>query len=79
MLDELAAGRFDAVATGLYVTSERAKRVAFAQPAAWVGQGLLVAGGNPRGLHSYADAEGHVDVVLAALAGSVEAEWLGRE
>ena len=79
LLDELAAGRFDAVATGLYVTSELAKRVAFAQPAAWVGPGLLVAGGNPRGLHSYADAEGQVDVVLAALAGSVEAEWLGRE
>lgn len=78
LIAELEAGRFDVIAAGLFVTEERAKRVAFSRPTASVGPGLLVQRGNPHRLHAYADAVERAGVKLAALAGAVEAEELKR-
>ena len=72
LIPELEAGRFDAIAAGLFVTEERRRRVAFSRPTARVGAGLLVARGNPHRLHAYGDATLRPNIKIAALRGSVE-------
>lgn len=76
LADELEAGRFDVVAAGLFVTTERAKHMSFSRPVFEVKPGLLVKAGNPLGLHSYADVTAQPEVRVAVLAGSVEADLL---
>ena len=78
LIPELEAGRIDVIAAGMFITPERARRVAFSEPIFHVSQALLVARGNPRGLHAYRDAAGRPGVRIAALSGSVEAELLRR-
>ncbi|NTV62864.1 MAG: transporter substrate-binding domain-containing protein, partial [Oscillochloris sp.] len=52
LIPELEEGRFDLIAAGMFITPDRAQRVAFSQPTFHVKQGLLVLVGNPYGLHS---------------------------
>lgn len=72
LIAELEAGRLDVIAAGMFITPERAERVAFSVPTFQVRQGLLVSRGNPHRLHSYAQAAGTAGVRVAVLAGSVE-------
>jgi polar amino acid transport system substrate-binding protein len=76
LIPALLAGRCDVVAAGLFVTKERARRVAFSRPTLHVPQGLLVRVGNPAGLRSYEQAVAAPRARLAAVAGSVEESWL---
>ncbi len=76
LIPALETGRCDVVAAGLFVTAERARRVAFSRPTLHVPQGLLVRAGNPWDLHSYAQAAADRRLRLAAVADSVEAAWL---
>jgi polar amino acid transport system substrate-binding protein len=76
LLTGLEMHRFDVVAAGMFVTPERAARVAFSQPTFHALQALLVRRGNPRGLHSYADAAAAAGVTIAVVAGSVETHLL---
>ncbi len=78
LLAELEAERIDLIAAGMFTTPERARRVAFSLPTFQVRQGLLVAKGNPHGLHSYHQAVGTGGIKLAALPGSVEEALLKR-
>lgn len=72
LIPGLRAGRFDVIAAGMYVTPERCKQVAFADPQYQIQDTLLVLKGNPKNLHSYADVAKQADVKLAVMAGSVE-------
>jgi len=72
LIPALESGRVDVVAAGLFITKERAQRVAFSEPAIHVQQGLLVQQGNPRNLHSYQAAASRTDVSIAVIAGAVE-------
>jgi polar amino acid transport system substrate-binding protein len=72
LIPDLELDRFDLVAAGLFITPGRARDVAFSEPTFHVGQGLLVRSGNPRQLHSYADAVAARDVKLAVVEGAVE-------
>lgn len=76
LLTDLEMNRFDVVAAGMFVTPERVARVAFSQPTFHARQALLVRRGNPRNLHSYADAAATAGVTIAVVAGSVEAGLL---
>lgn len=78
LLPELRAGRYDAVAAGMFVTPEREREVSFSRPTFRVRQALLVRRGNPLDLHSYPDAIARSDIRVAALDGSVEAALLRR-
>ncbi|MGH8781993.1 ectoine/hydroxyectoine ABC transporter substrate-binding protein EhuB [Paraburkholderia sp.] len=72
LIPGLRAGRFDVIAAGMYVTPERCKQVAFADPQYQIQDTLLVLKGNPKNLHSYADVAKQPDVKLAVMAGAVE-------
>jgi len=78
LLDHLAAGRFDVVAAGMFVTAQRARQALFSRPTFRVRQGLLVQPGNPKRLHSYADAARADGVRIAVLSGSIEEHVLLR-
>jgi polar amino acid transport system substrate-binding protein len=72
LIPGLRAGRFDVIAAGMYITPERCKQVAFANPQYQIQDTLLVLKGNPKNLHSYADIGKQSDVKLAVMAGAVE-------
>ncbi|WP_026224982.1 transporter substrate-binding domain-containing protein [Methyloversatilis thermotolerans] len=72
LMHDLALGRADVIASGLFSTSERARRVAFTRPTARVSAALLVMSGNPRGIRSLADVVRQSDVVLAVVDGAIE-------
>lgn len=76
LIRELEAGRIDVIATGLFITPERSRRVLFSRPTMRVRQALLVQSGNPGGIQSYADAARRQDVHVAVLSGSVEEETM---
>ncbi len=70
LLSELEAGRSDAISS-LYITPERARRVAFSEPTFRARQALLVRAGNPHRFHSYDDLL-KSDARIAVLHGAIE-------
>jgi polar amino acid transport system substrate-binding protein len=72
LIPALHAGRFDAIAAGMYITPPRADQVAFTMPTYVVGEGFLVRKGNPLRLHGYADVVAHATARLGVVAGTVE-------
>jgi polar amino acid transport system substrate-binding protein len=79
LIQELEEGRIDVIAAGMFITPERARRVAFSAPTFQVGPGLMVPRGNPLDLHSYADLVARADLRVAVLSGSVEEDLLWRK
>ncbi|MBJ3776562.1 ectoine/hydroxyectoine ABC transporter substrate-binding protein EhuB [Acuticoccus mangrovi] len=57
LIPGLKANRFDIIAAGLYISPDRCKQVAFAEPIFAIGNTFIVPAGNPKNLHSYADLE----------------------
>lgn len=78
LIPELEAGRFDVIAAGMYITPERAQRVAFSEPLLHVQQGLLVQAGNPNHITAYQYAVDHPSIRLAVVVGAVEETLLRR-
>lgn len=76
LIDELRRGNIDVVAAGMFITRERAALVGFSDPMFHVQPGLLVARGNPHGLHSFDDVLAADGVRVAVLSGAVEAQAL---
>lgn len=72
LIPGLMAGRFDVIAAGMYVTPERAQQVLFTDPHYQIGDALLVARGNPRKLHSYADIANNSKAKLAIMSGTAQ-------
>ncbi|MGD9946973.1 MAG: ectoine/hydroxyectoine ABC transporter substrate-binding protein EhuB [Desulfobulbus sp.] len=74
LIPQLCAGRFDQIASGLFIRPERQKLVAFTSPSLCLAPALLVRRGNHLGLHSYRDIALHEGVRLAVLNRAVEQE-----
>ncbi len=72
LIPELNAGRFDMIAIGMFVTCERAQKIAFTEPTYLLEQAFLVRAGNPKQLHSYADVRNRPDARLAVISGAQE-------
>lgn len=68
LIDQLVEGRYDLIASGLFITPERARRVTFSAPTFQAVDAALVRRGNPLRLHSLDDARtaGAAVVVLGA-------------
>lgn len=75
LIPGLQAGRFDIVAAGMFVNPARCEQVAFSEPTYGIGQGMLVAKGNPKGIVDYATFAENPDLKLAVMAGAVEAGY----
>jgi polar amino acid transport system substrate-binding protein len=75
IIPALKASKCDLVISGMTVTPERSKEVDFA-PYLSVGQGLMVIGGNPKGIKSLDDLSGKAVAVQLATtnAATIEAE-----
>lgn len=71
LLPGLAAARWD-MTVGLFITPERGEIVDFCRPIWALGDGLLVAQGNPRRLSGYGSLAEDPDARLAAIHGQVQ-------
>lgn len=71
LIPGLLAGRFDVVASGLSITPERCKQVAFGKPDLKELDAALVAPGNPKKIHGYQDIVDNPDIIMGAGRGSV--------
>lgn len=78
LISDLEAERFDVIAAGMFITPERARRVAFSEPTFHIAQGLLVRAGNPRRLHAYEQALTQADIKIAVISGAIEETLLRR-
>jgi polar amino acid transport system substrate-binding protein len=78
LIPGLESGRFDVISAGMYITRQRAERVAFSEPLLHVQQGLLVRAGNPQQLSSYQLAVSRTDIRLAVISGAIEEGLLRR-
>lgn len=78
LIPGLEEGRFDVVASGLFITPERSERVLFSRPKFIAQTGLLVYQGNPLGIESVDDVIEDAELVIAVLDGGVEATQLER-
>lgn len=74
LIHELDAGRVDVIAAGMFITPERAQRVLFSRPTVSVCPALLVADGNPHGLHSLSDFARQPSLRLGVISGAVEVD-----
>jgi polar amino acid transport system substrate-binding protein len=74
LIPGLRAERFDLITGGMYVLGSRCENVAFSEPVARSGDGILVAAGNPEDINSYTDIlEGGHIMVTGAGYNTVEA------
>jgi polar amino acid transport system substrate-binding protein len=72
LITELESDRADVIASGMFITAERAQRVLFSEPTFHVRQALLVARGNPLHLHSYEQSLELKNVRIAVISGAIE-------
>jgi polar amino acid transport system substrate-binding protein len=76
LIPGLKAGRFDMITAGMYILPKRCAQVAFTEPMAELGSGLLVQQGNPMKLHSYSDLADAQDATVVSVQGYAEIDWL---
>lgn len=57
LIPGLNAGQFDIITGGMNILAARCENIAFSEPMAKIGDGFIVAPGNPKGLSTYADVK----------------------
>ena len=78
LMHELAMGRIDVIASGLFVTPQRREHLLFTRPTVGSAMGLMVHAGNPLGLRQLEDVAKASSARLAVVAGSVEVDHARR-
>ncbi|MEZ5886015.1 MAG: transporter substrate-binding domain-containing protein [Paracoccaceae bacterium] len=58
LIPGLNAGQFDIITGGMNILSACCDNIAFSEPMAKIGDGFIVAPGNPKGLNTYAGHQG---------------------
>lgn len=76
LIPGLLAKRFDIATAGMWITPERAKQVAFANPEFKLGEAIVVKKGNPYNLHSYKDIVANPKIRIAVQSGFLEKDYL---
>ncbi|WP_027146096.1 ectoine/hydroxyectoine ABC transporter substrate-binding protein EhuB [Mesorhizobium sp. WSM3626] len=74
LIPGLTAQRFDAIAAGLYITPQRCELVAFSDPDLKLADAALVAKGNPKNVHSYAQIAANPEIRFGIGRGSTTAK-----
>jgi polar amino acid transport system substrate-binding protein len=75
LIPGLKAGRFDVIASGMYILPPRCHEIAFSNPTYSVGEGFVVKKGNPKALHSYTDLAMRDEAKLGVVAGTVQQQY----
>ncbi|MEO8817495.1 MAG: ectoine/hydroxyectoine ABC transporter substrate-binding protein EhuB [Paralcaligenes sp.] len=75
LIPGLKAGRYDMVAAEMAILPQRCQEVLFSEPNSSYGEGLLVAKGNPKQLHSYKDFV-KKEAKVAIMAGADQLEMM---
>jgi polar amino acid transport system substrate-binding protein len=75
LIPGLKAGRFDMISAGMYILPKRCKEIDFSNPTLGLGQGMVVAAGNPKGIHSFEDIANNPEAKLVVVAGGVERDY----
>lgn len=57
LIPGLNAGQFDIITGGMNILNARCENIAFSEPIAKIGDGFIVAPGNPAGIATYADVQ----------------------
>ncbi|GKU79093.1 ectoine/hydroxyectoine ABC transporter substrate-binding protein EhuB [Paenibacillus sp. L3-i20] len=76
LIPGLKADRYSMITAGMFITKERAKQVAFANPEYSIGEALAVKKGNPLNLKSYEDIKANPKAKIAVMVGAIELEYL---
>jgi polar amino acid transport system substrate-binding protein len=76
LIPGLQADRFDMVAAEMAILPERCQQVIYSEPNTSYGEGLLVASGNPKDVHSYQDFAERDDLTVAIMAGADQLEMM---
>ena len=78
LIPGLQADRFDMVAAEMAILPDRCKQVLFSEPNTSYGEGLLVAAGNPKGIHAYTDFAENPELKVAIMAGADQLEMMQK-
>lgn len=57
LIPGLNAGQFDIITGGMNILASRCENIAFSEPMAKIGDGFIVAPGNPKGIETYVDVK----------------------
>lgn len=86
LIPGLNAGQFDIITGGMNILKARCENIAFSEPMAKIGDGFIVAPGNPKGIQTYADVKdkgatlvtgaGYSNIDAAKAAGVAEAQMM---
>jgi ABC-type amino acid transport substrate-binding protein len=76
LIPGLQAGRWDMLAVGMSITSERAKQVSFTTPIYQYGSALIVPKGNPKAIKGLAQFSG---MKVGAILGSTDADLVAAQ
>ena len=74
LIPQLGTGYVDVVASGLLISKEREKEVAFTHPTYQDGEGVLLHRRNPHRIRTFQDIVTHPQVKVAAIFGSLSME-----
>ncbi|RWC31210.1 ectoine/hydroxyectoine ABC transporter substrate-binding protein EhuB [Mesorhizobium sp.] len=72
LIPGLKAGRFDIIAAGMFITPKRCAEINYSEPSYGIGEAMLVAKGNPKGIKDFSSIKDNSDLKLAVMAGAVE-------
>ena len=74
----LQQGRFDIIASAIYIKPERCALVAFGEPLYIQGDGIVVAAGNPKSIQGYADVAADPTIKLGYPTGGTARATMRR-
>lgn len=74
LIPGLMANRFDVVGAGLYISAERCAQATPSNPQYTAKEGMAVAAGNPKGIHSYRDVADK-GLKMGTLSGSINLDY----
>jgi polar amino acid transport system substrate-binding protein len=75
LIPGLRAGRFDIIASGMYILPQRCEQITFSNPTYSVGEAFAVRAGNPLSLHSYQDVVGNKEAKVGVVSGAIESNY----
>lgn len=78
LIPGLKADRFDMVAAEMAILPDRCGQVLFSEPNTSYGEGLLVAEGNPKDVHTYQDFADNKQLKVAIMAGADQLEMMQK-